>query len=325
MRLPTAVVMTLVLAVGCGEAPEAGPATGNAAATAAPAWRTLAPSTLARTEVAAARVGRFVYVMGGFERDSGATTAATERYDIRRDRWTRVADMPVGLNHAAAAAYKGRVYVVGGYRGSAGLTEETRALLRYEPGRDRWTRLRPAPTRRGALAVGVIGHRLYAVGGAASGQGALTTLEIYDFRTGRWRSGPAMGLAREHLAAAVAGRRLYVLAGRDGGRNFAALESYTPRTGRWRVLPDMAKPRGGIAAATVAGDVVVVGGEESAGTIREVERYDPRSRAWEPLPDLPTPRHGLGAVARDGRVYVIEGGDVPGFAFTTTLEVLDLR
>ena len=87
----------------------------------------------------------------------------------------------------------------------------------------------------------------------------------------------------------------------------------------------MAKPRGGIAAATVRGDVVVVGGEEAAGTIREVERYDPRSREWQPLPDLPTPRHGLGAVARDGRVYVIEGGDEPGFAFTASLEVLDLR
>src|SRR5688572_30568092 len=112
-------------------------------------WRSLAPATLARTEVAAARVGRFVYVMGGFERDSGATTAATERYDIRRDRWTRVADMPVGLNHAAAAAYKGRVYVVGGYRGRTALDDETAALLRYDPARDRWARLRPAPTRRG--------------------------------------------------------------------------------------------------------------------------------------------------------------------------------
>src|SRR5687768_15595118 len=67
-------------------------------------WDRLAPATLARTEVAAARVGRFVYVMGGFEQRTGATTAATERYDIERDAWTRVADMPVGLNHAAAAA-----------------------------------------------------------------------------------------------------------------------------------------------------------------------------------------------------------------------------
>ena len=31
-------------------------------------WQPLQASTLARTEVAAARVGRFVYVMGGFER-----------------------------------------------------------------------------------------------------------------------------------------------------------------------------------------------------------------------------------------------------------------
>ena len=68
------------------------------------AWRPLKASTLARTEVAAARVGRFVYVMGGFERRSGETVAATERYDLRRDRWRRVADMPAGLNHAAAVA-----------------------------------------------------------------------------------------------------------------------------------------------------------------------------------------------------------------------------
>src|SRR5918994_2160933 len=86
--------------------------------------RAPAPASLARTEVAAARVGRYVYVMGGFERDSGATTAATERYDIERDRWTRMADMPAALNHAAAAAYKRRVYVLGGYRARTGLNRE---------------------------------------------------------------------------------------------------------------------------------------------------------------------------------------------------------
>ena len=34
-------------------------------------WRALSPATLERTEVAAARVGRFVYVMGGFEKSLG--------------------------------------------------------------------------------------------------------------------------------------------------------------------------------------------------------------------------------------------------------------
>ncbi len=132
-----------------------------------------------------------------------------------------------------------------------------------------------------------------------------------------------MRLAREHLAAAVAGGRFYALAGRaTGAGNFNAVEAYDPRARRWRQAPAMAKARGGIAAATVGRRIIVVGGEEAAGTIAEVERYDPRTRRWRRLPDLPTPRHGLGAVARGGELFVLEGGDVPGYAFTPTLEVL---
>ena len=120
-------------------------------------WKALAPATLKRTEVAAARVGRFIYVMGGFEQQSGSTTSATERYDIERNTWKRVADMPVALNHAAAASHRGRVYVLGGYRGRSGLSEETAALYRYDPRTDRWSRQPSAPTARAALAVGVVG------------------------------------------------------------------------------------------------------------------------------------------------------------------------
>src|SRR5215207_5295265 len=132
MRRPFLVALCALVVAACG----GDRAPGSAAAA---EWRSLAPSTLARTEVAAARVGRYVYVAGGFERDSGATTAATERYDIARDRWTRVADMPVALNHAAAAAYRGDVYVLGGYRGRGDLSEETSALYRYDPETDRWS------------------------------------------------------------------------------------------------------------------------------------------------------------------------------------------
>jgi N-acetylneuraminic acid mutarotase len=288
------------------------------------AWRPLAGSTLARTEVAAARVGRFVYVMGGFERATGATTAVTERYDLRRDRWRRAADMPAGLNHAAAVAYRGDVYVVGGYRGRRTLDDEVATLYRYQPRRDRWTRLRSAPTARGALAAAVIGHRLYAVGGAASGR-ALATLEVYDFRTRRWSAGPDLPLAREHLAAAAARGRFYALAGRTAGQgNFARVDRYDPARRRWTRVRDMGKPRGGIAAATVGGRIAVFGGEEGARTIREVELYDPARNRWRRLPDLRTPRHGLGGVSAGRRIYAIEGGDEPGFHFTRSLEYLEL-
>jgi N-acetylneuraminic acid mutarotase len=303
----------LLAATGCG---------GESERAAVAGWQELRPATLERTEVAAARVGRFVYVMGGFE-PSRATSAATERYDIERDRWRRVADMPVALNHAAAVSYRGRVYVLGGYRSTTGLSEEVATLYRYDPGRDRWRRLPAAPTARAALAVGVIGGRLYAAGGADA-SGPLATLEIYDFARRRWRTGPDLATARDHLAGAVADGRFYVLAGRAAGHgNYAVVEAYDPGARRWRRVPAMRKPRGGIGAATVSGGrIVVAGGEESAGTIREVELYDPDTRRWSVLPDLPTPRHGLGVVARGRRVFTLEGGDRPGYAFTSTLEAL---
>ena len=291
-------------------------------------WAPLAPATLARTEVAAARVGRHIYVVGGFEERSGQTTAAIERYDIRRDRWSRVRAMPLALNHPTAVARRGRLYVHGGYRGVRSLSEPTGALLEYDPGRRRWRRLPSAPTPRTAHAAAVIGDRLYVAGGA-NDSGSLRSLEIYDFRRRRWRSGPSFpGPPRNHTTGVASGGRFYVLAGRDRG-NLAAAERYDPRRRAWQRLPSMRTPRGGIASAGLPdGRIVVFGGErlEPGGTtIREVELFNPRRRRWRALPDMPTPRHGLGGAAMGNRVYAIEGGVRPGFSFSNAIEALDVR
>jgi N-acetylneuraminic acid mutarotase len=290
-------------------------------------WTPLTPAQLERTEVAAARIGRFVYVVGGFERASGQTVAAVERYDIRRDRWTRVPNMPVALNHPTAAAHRGRLYVHGGYRGETGLNTPTGALLRYDPQRGRWRRLPSSPTPRAAHALAAIRGRLYAAGGA-NDSGSLRSLEIYDIRRARWRRGPSFpGPPRNHTTGVASGGRFYVLAGRDAS-NFTNAERYDPRRRAWQELPPLRVARGGIAAARLGdGRIVVFGGErlEPGGTtIAEVEMFDPRRRRWSSLPDLRTPRHGLGGVARGRRVYAIQGGPTPGFDFSNAIEYLDV-
>lgn len=315
------VFLALAAVFGLGGGEDGSPA-------AAERWRTLARSTVARTEVAAARIGDGAYVVGGFAAPDGATTDIVERYDLRRDRWARVAPIPQAVNHAAAVAYDGDLYVVGGYTAASGLAAETNALWRYEPVSDRWTKLRGAPTARGATAAGVIGDRLYVAGGARGGS-ALTTLEIYDFKARRWSRGPSMRHAREHLAGAVGGGAFYALAGRAGGlNNVPVAERFVAASGRWERLPAMRKARGGIAAATVYGwsaRIVVVGGEESAGTIAEVESFDPATRRWRAEPRLKTPRHGLGAVAYRGQIVVVEGGAAPGLFFSDVTEALRVR
>ncbi len=290
-------------------------------------WTALRPAQLERTEVAAARIGRFIYVVGGFERVTGGTVAAVERYDIRRDRWARVADMPVALNHPTAVAHRGRLYVHGGYRGARDLTVPSGALLRYNPERRRWRRLPSAPTPRAAHALAAIRGRLYAAGGA-NDSGPLQSLEIYDIRRARWRSGPSFpGPARNHTTGVASGGRFYVLAGRDAG-NLTTAERYDPRRRTWEELPPLRVARGGIASARLSdGRIVVFGGErlEPGGTtIAEVELFDPRRRRWSSLPALRTPRHGLGGAALGRRVYAIEGGLVPGFDFSNAMEYLDV-
>jgi N-acetylneuraminic acid mutarotase len=291
-------------------------------------WSALPSAPLERTEVAAARVGRFIYVVGGFERTAAATSAAVERYDIRRRTWRRVRDMPIALNHLTAVAHRGDLYVHGGYAAERALAEPTAALLRYDPERNRWRRLRSSPTPRAAHAVAVIGNRLYVAGGADD-SGSLRSLEVYDFETDRWRRGPSFpGPARNHTTGIATGGRFYVLAGRDAG-NYAAAERYDPRRRRWERLPSLRTPRGGIGSARLSdGRIVVFGGErlEPGGTtIAEVELFDPRDGRWRSLPDMRTPRHGLGAAALGRRVFAIEGGPTPGFAFSPAIEFLDVR
>lgn len=282
-------------------------------------WQELRPATVARTEVAAARVGTFAYVLGGYVPPSGATTAIVERYDLRRNRWRRVRPLPVALNHAAAASDGRFLYVVGGY--TAGLGGETRALRRYDPRTDRWTRLPDMPTARGALGAAITGGRLYAVGGARRGGEALRTLEIFDLRTRRWRTGPPMPTAREHLAVAAREGAVYAFSGRTAqAGNVSAVERL--HGGRWERLPPIQHARGGIAATAVGPELVVLGGEEAAGTIRSVEAYAPDRRRWRYLAAMPRPRHGLGAVTYRGRVFAFSGGPQPGLTYAADAEAL---
>ena len=234
-----------------------------------------------------------VYVMGGFERGSGrrrprpsaTTSSATAGGAWRtcRSRSTTPPPRPTGATSTCSAA----IAAARPQRGDRG------ALPLRPASADRWSRQPSAPTARGALAVGVIGHRLYAAGGANARDGALATLEIYDLRRRRWRAGPSMRVAREHLAGAVASGRFYALAGRAAARATSpSSRRYDPRRGAGGTCRRWASRAAASRRPRSRGRIVVVGGEEAAGTIREVELLDPRDRplAQARGPADPAPR-----------------------------------
>ncbi len=290
-------------------------------------WKPLAPAASERTEVTAARIGRHIYVVGGFEKASGKTTAIMERYDIEANRWKRMRPIPLAVNHATSVAYRGRLYVHGGYTERRAKQSAVRRLYQYTPRTGRWRRLPDSPTPRAAHAVAVLGGRLHAAGGA-NATGSVASMETYDFARRRWRRAPSLrGPKRDHTTGVASGGRFYVLGGREGTNNYRVAERYDPRRRRWQTLPPMARERAGIASVALPGGRIAVFGGEDFGTgrtIGEVELLDTRTRRWRRLPDMRTPRHGLGGVARGKRIYSLLGGPQPGFHFASTVEYLDV-
>jgi hypothetical protein len=291
-------------------------------------WTALPPSPLGRTEVGAARVGRYIYVVGGFVQPNLQTTDRVARYDISTGTWSDAAPLPVAVNHPAVAAGAGRcagqLYVYGGYTGNGGLSSEVDALQRFDPRTGSWTRLAGSGVARAAATLAPAGCSLYAIGGA-SGGAAQRLVQIYDIRRGSWRPGPSMRVAREHLASVTIRGHVLALGGRAGSRNLDVVEDLETRTGKWRRRPPIPTPRSGFGAAVVRGWAVVAGGEElSAGgdTIRPVQAFNPRVRRWRMLPGMLTPRHGLGVVARGPRIFAIEGGPRPGASYSRVIEML---
>ena len=206
--------------------------------------------------------------------------------------------MPVGLNHAAAAPSAATSTSSAATAGAARLDDEVAALLRYDPRRDRWTRL---PTCRPRRARSPPASSATACTRPAAPRRPRRARHARDLRLphaplGR---GPDMPIAREHLAGAVARRPLLRARrarapGRATSRASSATTRAPPLEPRARHAQAARRHRGRDGRA---GAIVVVGGEEAAGTIAEVERLRPGARRWRALPDLPTPRHGLGAVA----------------------------
>jgi N-acetylneuraminic acid mutarotase len=299
----------LVAAVACA---------GTAAAGAG--WVTGASLPVPRSEVASAVLHGRIVVLGGFLAD-GTSSPRVDRYDPASGRWSRLHDLPLGVNHPLAAADGGRLYLVGGYAGG----QPVRGAYVLEPNGS-WRALPRLPEPRAAGGAAVVGGRLYVVGGVvARGKLARDTL-VYDRATGRWAriDGPT---PREHLGVAALGGRIYAVGGRSAGfdTNLDLVEELRPASGEWHELPPVPDRRGGTSLAATRGQLVSVGGEEPSGTIAEVYAYAPAEDRWRRLADLPTPRHGLAVEAVGGRVFAIGGGEEPGLSVTGANEALTVR
>jgi hypothetical protein len=247
-------------------------------------------------------------------------------------RITSTADRIAGTGTAWQA---GRVNVAAALGGSVSALPAVPPIVTRIPIPDGWGRppgLRwdpraPMPTPRSRVGVGVLGTRIFVVGGANQQQRAVSTVEAYDSATNVWRSLAA--LPSPNAAAGVAGAangRIYVAGGTpDGVTALGSMQVYNPATNAWASVAPMPTPRWGLVLQAGAdGKLYAIGGRNTSTVLSTVEAYDPVANSWSTRASMPTRRLFAGATLgpTNNRIYVVGGADIYGRALSA-FEVYD--
>jgi N-acetylneuraminic acid mutarotase len=237
--------------------------------------------------------------------------------------WRTAAPMPTKRTEVAAAALEGKIYVVGGFE-KPSLSNMmnfaiTPSVEMYDPATDRWTSKRPLPVGLHHVGIGVVGGRLYIIGGySKSGLSVwnpVATVYAYDPTTDTWIERAPMPTARGALSVTEYDGKLYAIGGYDRKINNAQVEVYDPARNVWATGASLPTPRDHLATATVAGKIYAIGGRlegDYSRNLAVVERYDPATDRWRRVADLPTARSGITAAVAEGRIYVFGGEGVTG-------------
>jgi N-acetylneuraminic acid mutarotase len=167
--------------------------------------------------------------------------------------------------------------------------------------------------------VGAVGGllALLGVGGGCVGRVTDSPAPVDQTAPGRWVQLTPMPTARQEVAVAAHGGRVWVIGGFGAGPEpVATVETYDPALNLWETRAAVPEPVHHAAAAAVGNRLFVIGGF-TGGRLRwiasdAVYEFVPSREAWEPRAPMPTARGGLAVAVLGGRVHALGGSSGDG-------------
>ena len=257
-------------------------------------------------------------------------------------QWVTRAPLKVARAEFATAVFDGRIYTFGGTTGSTvGIVEV------YDPGLNEWAFGKSMPTPRRMAVAGVIGDRIYVVGGFKAEENLdqityTNVTEAYDPATNTWttRAPPPFPVAfntvlgNQFAAAAVLDGKLRVLLFDTQGNK---AYDYDPGSDQWAAVQPPAPTVDAMQTALCQGALYVLSTGRWMGRGGDFTRLTPGPPDfWSNLAPLRPPSTGgsfvrreLAALAGTSSAVVAIGGAIHDYAVSAptvvgSLDVFDL-
>ncbi|MFB9993285.1 NPCBM/NEW2 domain-containing protein [Deinococcus oregonensis] len=265
-----------------------------------------------------------LYTFGGFDSLKGCCTPTNRAYmyDPATNVWTPLAYMPdKGVTHAGLTTDGASLYYAGGYLANNtwnGQIFGTKAVWRYDPASNTYSRLPDLPIERAAGQLEYLDGKLHYFGGTNLARTQnVGDHYVLDLTGGAaaWTVAAPLPNPRHHMGSAVMGGKIYAVGGQHGHDQASvtqtSLHVYDPATDTWTALQSLPRARSHIANSTFvsAGRLIVAGGESShEHPITDVSAYDPATNTWTALTPLPVARSSSVA-GPAGQGFLYTGGN----------------
>ena len=144
-----------------------------------------------------------------------------------------------------------------------------------------WSSGAVMPTALQFPATGVIGSKVYVVGGVTN-TAIVGNNQVYNSATNAWTNAAAMPTPVFGPASAVVGGILYVIGGYDTTSSTATgiVQAYNPTTNTWSTKTAMPTARGSAAAVVDGTAIYVIGGNGTSLRLDTVEKFVPSTDTW---------------------------------------------
>ncbi|WAR02076.1 KLD8B-like protein [Mya arenaria] len=270
-------------------------------------------------------IGNQIYVVGGCDQ-MGQPVDSFEVYDVNKNKWTSLQNMPTKRAAPAVGVVGDQIIVIGGV-GDA--QQPVSAVECYNIKDKKWTEMESLPSGRLGISTVLRDGKVLAVGGNGAdtnpfdavsainveenkvGKDPCLALEVFDFQTEKWRQLPPVPSKRVFAMYAATDKHIFSIGGliQPGNKGFSdACEVFDLEKEEWKIGKSLPTRRGDFAITVIAGKVVCAGGLGNKGAPMDVvELYDVVEDEWSTAPPMPLAHCSCAFIQHGGKLYIFGG------------------